>query len=101
MNPCRAQAVQGRVERSLVDLEHAAGPLLDALGDAPSVHGLDLERLEHEHVERALKHVAAVPHAWPFLSTVESTMRRFLSIVKRKRPATSGRREPEWFAFCY
>src|SRR4029453_10427245 len=74
--------MQGRVERALVDLEHAAGPLLDPLGDAPPVHGLDLERLEHQHVQRALKHFRALAGHDALLSTVESRMGRLLSFFK-------------------
>ena len=51
------QALQGRQERPGVDLEHAAGDLLDAPSDAEAVHRLEAERLEDEHVERALDDV--------------------------------------------
>jgi len=52
------EAVQRRVEGPLSELEDLFRPLLDALGDAPAVHRLELQRLEDEHVERALECVA-------------------------------------------
>ena len=52
------QPVERRIERPLPELEDLLRPLLDALGDAPAVHRLELQRLEHEHVERALEYVA-------------------------------------------
>src|SRR5687767_6336111 len=60
------EPVQRRIERALPQLEHALRPLFDALGDAPPVHRLELERLEHQHVERALQEVAFVGHVVPF-----------------------------------
>ena len=47
------QSLERGIERSLVDLEHAVGGLLDALGDAPAVHGPERERAEEEEVDRA------------------------------------------------
>jgi hypothetical protein len=51
------EAVQRRIERSLLDREHVAGELQDALRDAPSVKRLARERLEDQQVERALEQV--------------------------------------------
>ena len=39
--PAVLEAVQRRVERALVHLEHVAGDLLDALRDAPAMHRLE------------------------------------------------------------
>ena len=47
------EAVQGRVERALVDLQHVLGDLLDAFGDRPAVQGILLQRAQDEQVERA------------------------------------------------
>src|SRR5262245_47660097 len=54
------QAAQRRQERAGIDLEHAARHLLDAAGNAESVHRLEAQRLENEHVERALNDVGVV-----------------------------------------
>ena len=35
--------------------------MFDAFGDAPPVHRLELQRLEHQHVERALQQIASFP----------------------------------------
>jgi hypothetical protein len=66
--PLPGEPVQGGVERALVDLQYLVRPLLDALGNPPPVHRLELERLEHQHVERPLKQIGH----HPLLSTVES-----------------------------
>ena len=47
------EAMQGGVERALVDLQHVLGDLLDALGDRPAVQGVLLQRAQDEQVERA------------------------------------------------
>src|SRR5687768_4720321 len=47
------EALERGEERSRIDLEHAAGDLLDATRDPEAVHGLEAQRLEDEHVERA------------------------------------------------
>src|SRR5208282_2427701 len=48
-------AVQSRKERAGLDLEGAAGHLLDAAGNAQAVEGAEAEYLEDEHVEGALQ----------------------------------------------
>ena len=47
------EALEHRVERALVDVKRVARELLDALTDAPAVHRLQGQGLEHEHLERA------------------------------------------------
>jgi len=49
------EAVEGRIERSLLDAEDLFGDLLDALGDGPAVLRAERERAEDEEVERALR----------------------------------------------
>jgi hypothetical protein len=49
--------MQRWVERALVDLQHVARDLLNALRDSPAMHGLERERLEDQHVQRALEDV--------------------------------------------
>src|SRR5688572_779058 len=56
------EALQGRVERTLVHLQHALGDLLHALADPPSVHGGKGERLQDQQVERAPQGV----RLWPW-----------------------------------
>ena len=61
------QPVERRIERALPELQHALGPLLNPLGDAPPVHRLELQRPEHEHVERALQEISLfLGHVAPF-----------------------------------
>jgi hypothetical protein len=56
--PAVLETVERRVQRTLVDLEDVRRALLDAHGDAPTVHGLvDLEDLEDEQVQRALEQI--------------------------------------------
>src|SRR5207245_6434812 len=52
--PGALQALERGEERAGVHLEDAARDLLDAAGDAEAMHRLEAERLENEHVERAL-----------------------------------------------
>ena len=54
------QAIERRVERPLPELQHVLRPLLDAFGDAPAVHRLELQGSQDQHVERSLQHVASV-----------------------------------------
>jgi len=59
--PFRAQPLlllepmQGRVERSLVDLDGVSRDLLDALGDGVAVGGPEGQDLQDEHVQGALR----------------------------------------------
>src|SRR4029079_11442317 len=47
------ESLQGGIERALIDVESSVRDLLDAESDAPSVHGLEGERLEDEEVDTA------------------------------------------------
>ena len=49
--------MQRRVERSLTDVEHVIGELLDPPRDGIAVRGPPGERLEHQQVEGALEQV--------------------------------------------
>jgi hypothetical protein len=42
------EAVQGRVEGTLVDLQHVLGNLLDSLGDRPPMEGVLLQRAKDQ-----------------------------------------------------
>src|SRR5262249_9849253 len=76
--PLPLQPIEGRVQRALAELEDVLRPLLDSFGDAPAVHGLELQRLEHEHVERALQEVASfLGHPSPFDGRKDSTRSSF------------------------
>jgi hypothetical protein len=54
-SPLFLRTVERRIERSLVDVEHCLRDPLNPLRDPPAVHRLDLQRLQNQHVERALK----------------------------------------------
>src|SRR5690606_35969118 len=51
------EAVKRRVEGALVDPQHVARELLDALGDAPPVHRLQRQGPQDQEVQRALEQV--------------------------------------------
>jgi hypothetical protein len=51
--------MQGRVQRALLNAEDLAGHLLHALGNAPSVLGLNGEGAEDEEIEGALGQIDA------------------------------------------
>src|SRR5687768_5279322 len=51
------EAIEGGVERALAELKNLLRPLLEAFGNAPAMHRLELHRAEHEHVERALQDI--------------------------------------------
>src|SRR5262245_17161007 len=51
------ETIESGVERALSELKHLLGPLFNSLGYAPAVHGLELDRAQHQHVQRALQHV--------------------------------------------
>jgi hypothetical protein len=64
------ESVQGRVERSLVDLEHACGPLPNAARDRLAVKRRLLQGLEDEEIERALEKIGArTGHVVPKVNT--------------------------------
>ena len=71
------QPVKRRVERALIDAQHVARDLLDALRDAPAVHRLERERLQDEHVERALQEILFLTsHARPLCGGDLSNVKR-------------------------
>ena len=49
------QAVEGWIERALVDLDHRTRDLLQPLRDTVPMGGFEREDLENQHVERALR----------------------------------------------
>jgi hypothetical protein len=48
------ETIQRGIQRPLRNLKRLAGDLFNALGDRPSMFGLDLDGSENEEVERAL-----------------------------------------------
>ena len=50
---CALESREGDEQRPRVHLEHAARDLFDAPGDAEAMHGLEAQRFEDEHVQRA------------------------------------------------
>ena len=51
------ETMQGRIQRTLVNLQHIARHLANAPRDGPAVLGLQLQRLQNQQVERALDEV--------------------------------------------
>src|SRR5687768_12487000 len=51
------EPVQGRIERPLLHLQHRIAAFLNELGNGVAVRGAKHERLEDEHVERALHQI--------------------------------------------
>ena len=51
------QAMERRIERSVLDLQHVVGGALDVLGDVVAVGGPEAEGPQDQHVERALQQV--------------------------------------------
>src|SRR4051812_22881830 len=57
------ELVECGIERSVTHLERIGGDLTEPVPDRPSVHGLEGEHLEDEHVESALDEVIGLAHA--------------------------------------
>jgi sulfatase modifying factor 1 len=55
--PAILEAIQGRIQGSLSDVEDIARELLDALRDGPAVEGTRCERVEDEQVEGTLQEI--------------------------------------------
>src|SRR6478609_6417621 len=49
------QRMKRRIQRALVDVEDVAADLPESNGEPPTVHGLDGQKLESQHLERALE----------------------------------------------
>src|SRR5690349_17550064 len=52
-------ALQRGIEGTLVDVENVARDLTEPDGESPSVHWLDGQELEREHLEGALEHLGS------------------------------------------
>ena len=95
------QPVQRRIERSRLVFSASVRDLAQPVGDAPAVVGAEVEDLEHQEIQRALRQIGLLDH--PHLSKVER-IARVLSEVKRKmdaKPADTGSGLiliPGWFA---
>jgi hypothetical protein len=57
------EAVQRRIQRSLVHLQHVFGDLLDPVGDRPAVQRLPLQRAEDQQVERSGQEIGRLASA--------------------------------------
>src|ERR1041384_1464000 len=55
--PLMLQPMERGIQRPLLDLQHVARRRLDALGNRPAVARLGGQRLQNEHVERALNEI--------------------------------------------
>src|SRR5919106_1369051 len=51
------ETMEGRIKRSLIDLQDVLGHLLDALGDGPAVQGILLQGAQDQQIERAGQHI--------------------------------------------
>src|SRR5690242_16053160 len=56
------ELVERRIQRSVAHLQRVGGDVTEAMADRPSVHRLQREHLEHEHVERALNEIVRFAH---------------------------------------
>ena len=59
------QAMKRWIERALADLKCIFRNELDALRDAPAVHGFERDSFENEKIERALNEVGRFAHVAP------------------------------------
>jgi hypothetical protein len=57
------KAMEGRIERALLHLQHFARHLLNTLGDGPAVHGFGEKSPQDEKVERTLDKIIRLSHA--------------------------------------
>jgi hypothetical protein len=58
---------EGRIEGSLLDLQHVARHLPDAARDRPAVLRFELQRLEDQEIERALNEVDGLDDLLPMI----------------------------------
>src|SRR5262245_36555506 len=56
------EAMEGRIQRALIDLQDVLGNLLDALGDGPAVQGILLQRAQNQQIERAGQQIGRSRH---------------------------------------
>jgi len=56
------QALQRRVQRSLLDLEDVIRELTDPLRDRPAVQRLERDGLEDQQIDGALNEIGGLPH---------------------------------------
>ena len=81
------EAVQGRVERAVLHLEHLVRPTLDRMRDGVAVCGPDTERLQDEQVERSLEELTL--HGRRFhVSALASSLQKIIYL--RDRPPCQG-----------
>src|SRR6185437_3447881 len=66
----------------LADLQCVARQLLDALADAPAVHGREREGFQHQQVECPLENVGRGGHRCSLVEWTRETIRRFCRMVK-------------------
>src|SRR5215211_825106 len=84
------EALEGRIEGALVDLEDTVGHLLDALGDAPAVHRGERERAKDEEVDGAAERlVGGFTHSCHSERSGRRPRRRGILGVRTERSAIS------------
>jgi len=64
------EAMEGGVERALLDQEDVARDLLDTFGDGPAVLGLKCESFEDQEIESALHEVVGFTHRKIIYNTI-------------------------------
>jgi hypothetical protein len=58
------EPVQGRVQGTLVDLEHVLGKLLDSLGDCPTMERVLLQRAKDQQIQRSGEQIWGARGHW-------------------------------------
>lgn len=99
--PVSLQALKRRHERTGIHLEHVARNLFDAARHSESMHGLEAERLENKHVERAGNYVGIwVVGQEAVRESVGGLYKGFILIVKMMISCLSrghpSARQPVW-----
>ena len=72
--PVALEPAERRKKGTRIDLEHAFADLFEPHADAVSMHRFERQRLQNEHVQRALDQAARFvfnPHRTPHLAKLE------------------------------
>src|SRR6202012_5462615 len=105
--PGAFQPLECRKKRAGIHLEYALADLINALGNAPAMHGLKRQSFQDQHIQRALDQSCCFVCHWLYSSRFSrGSMRSLLEIVKRRkivvrnyfcgRPGRSNARIRRW-----